>query len=358
MGEILWMLVIPAIALGAMIGVYRHKVTWKEAALQFGVPALILVATGACFYFSQTTDVEYLNSYAKTAYYEEEWDEQITWTEQEACGTDSEGNTKYRTVTKTRIDTHSPKWYVKDNCGGYKRITKGLYNELTRRWNNEKFKDMHRDYHSNDGNMEPFTWTKSYKNKVQASDSVFTEIDVDEDDVKFWKLFDYNPCHHLTYNPLYGWADKGATEKLTKANAWNGKRKQLHMNILVFIDQPSVEAALYQQSYWKGGNKNEYNVCVGLKGQQIEWCKVISWTEVDILKLETEQAIVAMGKFDAELVADWMIENVPQKWIRKEFADFEYISISIPTAGKVTSFVLICISTVGMCIVTHRMDIR
>lgn len=367
-GEILWMLIIPAIALGLMIWLFHAKVTWKEAILQFAIPSVICVVVGTIFYFAGSTDIEYLNSYAITAHYEEPWNELVTYTETETY-TDSKGNTQTRTVTKTRVDNHGPEWYVRDNCGDRKSITQGLFNQLVTRWNNKSFKDMHRDYHTRDGDMyittfnnnfddlEPFTWKHMYKNKVQNSKSVFSFVEVDKDDVKFYGLYDYNDAYSYDYEPIYGWADKAASDQLKKLNAWYGKRRQLQMNLLVFPNK-SMESATYQEAYWTGGNKNEFNVCIGLKGQTIEWVKVISWTEVDILKIETQQDILAMGKFDAEQVVNYMGEKIPPKWKRKEFADFDYLSVEISLAGKITTFVLVMTSTIGMCIVSHRMDIR
>ncbi|RLI46823.1 hypothetical protein DRO61_08745 [Candidatus Bathyarchaeota archaeon] len=376
-GEILWMLIIPAIALGAMMSIYRHKVTWKEATLQFLVPVLICLGTAGIFYFCSSSDTEYLNSYAQTAHYEEPWNERVSCSHPRYVTesyTDSNGKSQTRSVQdgyqhSYDVDDHGPRYYVKDNCGSHKGISKTLFKELSTRWDNRKFKDMHRSYHTRDGDMyfttfdgnfdkmETFTWTKTYKNKVQNSDSVFTELEVEEDDVEFYGLHDYNTSYQYSYEPIYGWADAAASKKLTKFNAINGKRKQLHMNLLVFHDK-TMEAALYQQAYWKGGNKNEFNVCIGLSGQTIKWCKVITWCEVDILKIETEQDIGDMEKFDAEVVVEYLGENVPKKWIRKEFEDFEYISVEIPFAGKITCFILITLSTIGMCIVTHKMDIN
>jgi hypothetical protein len=372
-GEILWMILIPAIALGAMIFVYKHHVTWKEALLQFFVPTIILLATGTIFYFCNSLDTEYLSSYAMSAHYEEPWNERVSCSHPiYSTSTDSDGNTTQTYVGDEHaydVDYHSADWYVKDNCGDYKSISSALFNELCTRWGQRTFKDLHRDYHNQDGDMyysnfpgdfermETFTWTRKYQNKVQDSDSVFTELAVEEDDVEFYGLYDYNESYRYNYQPLYGWADAQASDNLKKYNAINGKRKQLHMNLLVFHDK-QMEAALYQQAYWKGGNKNEFNVCVGLQGKTIKWCKVITWCEVDILKIETEHAIVDMKDFDAEQIVAYMGANVPKKWIRKEFADFDYISVQIPTAGKITCFVLIMVSTIAMCIVSHRADIQ
>lgn len=376
-GEILWMIIIPAIALGVMMGIYRHKVTWKEAAIQFLVPTIICLGAGTIFYLCNSTDTEYLNSYAQTAHYEEPWNERVSCSHPRYVTesyTDSNGKSQTRQVQQGYmhsydVDDHGPRYYVKDNCRSHKGISKSLYLELTKRWNNRKFKDMRRSYHTRDGDMyfttfdgsfdtmETFTWIKSYKNKVQNSDSVFTFIEVEDADIEFYGLHEYNGVHRYNYEPIYGWADKSASDKLKKYNSHNGLRKQLHMNLLVYIDN-SMEAATYQQALWKGGNKNEFNVCVGINGQTIQWVKVITWCEVDILMLETEQDIIAMEKFDADVIVDYLGENVPKQWVRKEFEEFDYLSVQIPTAGKVTCFILITLSTIGMCIVTHRMDIR
>lgn len=66
------------------------------------------------------------------------------------------------------------------------RISKSQYRELKARWNSNEFVDLHRDYHSIDGDMyrslwsgtketaEPFATKHSYENRIKVSNSVFT----------------------------------------------------------------------------------------------------------------------------------------------------------------------------------------
>ena len=80
---------------------------------------------------------------------------------------------------------HREYWQIHDNIGASYRISKNQFNILSNRWSNKTFKDLHRNYHSFDGDMyktafdkkdehlETITTIHTYKNKVQASSSVF-----------------------------------------------------------------------------------------------------------------------------------------------------------------------------------------
>jgi hypothetical protein len=121
------------------------------------------------------------------------------------------------------------------------------------------------------------------------------------------------------------------------------------MMLLVFNDE-TLDISHLQEAYWKGGNKNEFIVCVGKKADKIDWVRVISWTENDMLKQTTEREIREMDSFDAVKIAAYMGENVPSKFIRKEFADFSYLTIEPTMSAVIWTTVITIVLTIGMFI--------
>jgi len=208
-----------------------------------------------------------------------------------------------------------------------------------------EFKDMNRDYHSIDGDAYvtkfddnfdhtiPVCTQHTYENKVQCSKSVFNFDEVSPETKNQYKLFDYPDENIFNFNPILGYINQKASGHLSYYNAHNGYRKQLHMMLLVFNDQP-LEAGLFQESYWKGGNKNEFIVCVGLRGNKINWTRVISWTDKEELKIRVARQIKEMKEFDAVKVVDYMGATIPKGFVRKQFADFNYLSVE-PTMTAV-----------------------
>jgi hypothetical protein len=366
-------LLIPLIAILIMLAFFRKNVSPLEYGLIFGIPLAIIGICYAVANFAKTTDIEYLSSYGVTGVYEEAWDEEVSCDHPiYRTDTDSDGNTSQVYVGDEHmydVDDHYERWYIKDNTGQRWSSNRSHFEQLCTRWGSRKFKDMNRDYHSRDGDayttlfngkfedMEDYCKTKRYKNKVQASDSVFNEMEVDEDDIELYGLHEYRKTGNQTYNPIYGLSNAKASHKLQCYNSLNGFSKQLTMVLCVYRNQP-FDAGELQESLWKGGNKNEFIVCVGLSGADIDWVKVISWTEVDILKQTTCTDIKAMGKFDADQVVTYMGTNIPKTFSRKEFADFEYITVQPSGTAQMVSMLLTLFSTVGVCIASYYLDIR
>jgi uncharacterized integral membrane protein len=126
------------------------------------------------------------------------------------------------------------------------------------------------------------------------------------------------------------------------------------MLVLVFKDLP-VKAALMQEGYWKGGNKNEFILCIGIKDTSITWAKVISWTEIDELKVRVEKEVQGMPLNMTQIV-DYMAGQVKIKFQRKHFREFSYISVEPTMAAVWVALLITIILTVGLSIFVVKND--
>jgi len=127
---------------------------------------------------------------------------------------------------------------------------------------------------------------------------------------------------------------------LSYYNATLGRKKQIRMWILIFKGKP-LEAGLEQESYWKGGNKNEFTLAIGVDDQQsVQWVHPISWTEVDMLKIEARHYVDTMKTLDLVKVVDWLAPMIEKDFIRKPFAEFSYLTVNPPPWGIITTFVV------------------
>lgn len=365
-------LLIPLIALGVITWKYPKRVNLLEYILVFVVPvACICIGKWASVY-TQTRDTEYWNSYAVSAMYEEEWKEQ--WEEMHTeTYTDSKGNTHTRTYWTTERKYYPEQWTIFDNIGEEHSIGKPYFEELCKLWGNRSFKEMNRKrtsrhsmetshkilidgdayvtkYDSNFEHTVPLCTMHTYENRIQASKSVFNFRKVSEATKGQYKLFDYPPENVHHFNPILGYKSKEATQLLRAYNAHNGARRQIHMMLLVFQKQPS-EAALFQEAYWKGGNKNEFIVCVGLNSTNIAWTKTISWTDNQILKAKTAREIKEMRTFDPVKVVRYMGENIPKKFVRKQFADFSYISVQPTMTAVIVTYGVTLLATLAVALI-------
>lgn len=356
---IIWFaLVVPLVAAITLASVpsLRRKTAWFEYFILFA-PSFVLIPLfkwGSAA--TQTHDTEWWTNYAVQAqYYEpwvEEWEEYVA----ETGYTDSDGNYHMTTPAhwEHRIRHHPKRWEAVDNADGSHRISEGLYRQLVNRWKNEKEKNLVRNNQTSHGDgdmwysnwtrkrthMECFTTKHTYENRIQCSKSIFNFPPVSEEDAK--TLFTYPKVEGERAPSILGgekmpkWAE--ANGILTRANAELGYGKnnkdgtpptgrQIRMWLLLFGDQPQDQAIL-QESLWKGGNKNEMVVCIGTsKTHEVKWCYVFSWTEKERLKIDIRQFVHDQDKIDLPAIVTQMRELCSKQWVRKEFADFSYLTV-------------------------------
>lgn len=313
---------------------YQHRTTWWELILPLLASFLFCLGAKSTIEYYQFHDIEYWTGWALKAEYYEAWTE--TWTT-----TDKDGH------TSTHTTYHSPEWYVYDSNDLKISISRHDYNRLATLWGNNSWSNL---FHLNqsswgDGDMYTTQYDRkhdvvvtsrhSYANKVAHSDSVFNFPVVDPNTFKLFR----RPDHHL-FNTvcLQGCEDRSADLLLQKANAEIGHLKQVRMLILVFHNQP-VQAAVEQQAFWKNGNKNEIVLCIGANGNKIDWAYVFSWSESEDLKVGLKENVMKMD-FDLPKIIDYMKNECKAKFVRKKFADFNYIIIEPPWWAVLITYIL------------------
>jgi hypothetical protein len=196
-----------------------------------------------------------------------------------------------------------------------------------------------------DDKLEPLTLSHTYENRIQASNSVFKFKTIDPTKSK---VFEYCTGYMLN-EPIQGEAPDidAANRILTIANAKYGVAKQVRILVLIFKDSP-IESALIQENYWKGGNKNEFVVCIGLNANNtVSWCYPFSWTEKDELKISIRNKAINMRPFELVEFTNFAIDEVMHKFERKHFSDFNYITIEPGLTALIVTFVLTILINIG-----------
>lgn len=369
---IIWLaLAIPIPAAAALYWKFHRKLTLWEVGLLVGVPIVLVALSKVIIETSQTGDTEYWGGYVLKAEYFEDWDEKVHCRHPKfrtETYTDSKGHLHTRLVFDGwehfyDVDYHPEEWCIEHSMGGSIGVSRACFERLAAQFGNRIFVDLHRSCHSNDGDkyvatyrmepekIEPVTLEKSYENRVQVSTSVFNFKPVSSEDVKFYGLHDYPKVNGYSQRVVLGNAGPTAAEGERKLQYWNamlGKGKQVRIYVLVFPDQP-MQAAVEQQNYWKGGNKNELVACVGIDREaEVKWAYVFSWTEVDSLKVDARDFLAGQKKLDLMAFADWLGPAIREKWIRKQFADFSYLTVEPPLWAVILVFTLVILSSGGV----------
>lgn len=353
---------------------YQRKTLWWEFLIPFGASIVLIAGFKYSIEAGQVKDKEFWGGTVQVAEYYEDWDEEVPCTHEipcshtkyckdnkgreYACGT-KHSNDGYR--HKYDVDYHPPYWNAHDSNGITIGINSGVFERLCGQFGNKTFVDLHRNYHSNDGDkyvtkwngekerFEPVTTVHTYENRVQASGSIFNFCDVNP---KTYGLFEYPDVNGYYTQPLIlgsgGPTQAEAEKRLQWWNATLGPKRQVRIFILVFQNQP-LQAGFDQENYWKGGNKNEFIVTMGVDGQnRVQWSHAISWTEAEELKIETRDWVSSMGTLDLTKLVDWLGPEVEKKWKRKHFRDFSYLSVEPPLWAVLLAYFVTLAANLGV----------
>ena len=352
---------IPIVTAGILAFKFREKTALWEYAVVLVPSLLLFLALKYSFVYISSLDKEYLSDLVSKITYYEDWDEtvMVTHTRTVSCGN---GKTRTETYVVPERRYH-PKRYVYETVTGETNdVSEDEYKLICYKLNMPAvFKDMHRSYRSKDGdayvtswnrtreNSYPVTWTHLYKNKVKASSySIFKYGNMSEEEIKENKLFDYPEIKNNNQNPILGFnATDTDIDAVRYLNGYRGPKNQIHVFILCF-NNPSLEVAEMQKAYWQGGNKNEFVVCLGVKNNKVIWCNPFSWSDEPMLEVKTRAYFIKYPVINFKDYAEWLDTQIDKNWHRKEFNDFNYLSIELSIGWYIAILLIILCYNVGI----------
>lgn len=359
-------LAIPVIGVIVLLIFFRKEVVWWEPV------ALLVIGIVMVSVFKLTvdsisiSDTEYWGGYVTDVTNYEPWDEQVPCRHPEYIYVpDGDGGTKRVYVGDEHpydVDQHPAEYYIDGSNGEHIAISSDKYQQVARLFENKTFIELNRSYYSQDGDeyickwpgsaqtIIPIVTEHSYTNKVQASPE-FDFPKVDKATKEKYGLFDY-PKVQDGYAPSIlgagGPTMQAGQVKFDRLNALLGRSKQIRVFVLVFKNQP-IEAAKQQANLWKGGNKNELILCIGVdNANQVKWREVISWTEAPGFKSGVKEATY-MNTLDLPTLADRLEPLIKERWVRKEFKDFNYLTVKPPLWGVILTYLVMLFGTIGFC---------
>lgn len=366
----------PPIVAGTLLLIYQNYEEWWAYLLMAIVADLIL---WSIMHWVVRT-VEYLSGYAYDVQHHEPWVERVVHTE---TYTDSRGNT--RTRTRVEYRHHPDRWLMTLNTGVEVDIASDTYHYYRMLWGTacEWINPPHFNCVSGGGG-QLYGWsgvyedaaTHTYKgyyiNYIANSRSIFRTEAIGKGDKATYGLVDYpkfrdnylEQCVVLRSPTLKEsiTIDDSAQRAIHLVNAFAGEEHQIHIFIIAFDASVGITAALKQRDLWRGGNKNEFVVCLGVESEdgettepRVAWCKAFSWCDIPRLESATESYFLEHRSFDIVAYATWLRENL-HLWQRKSFSDFAYLGIQLSPGRKA----LVWIATILLCaliavIVYHTM---
>ena len=357
---------IPIVFALLLLMFFNKKVLWWEYLIVI-VPSM-LVAT--CLYFGMIryseNDTEYLGDYVTQIRYYEPWDEYIHRTCTRTVGSGKSAHTV--SYDCSYVDHHDKEWKQVLSNGYEYSISNEEYNRLFKMWNTQNtFVDMHRDYYTYDGDMyqknydgirehsKTRTIENSYINKVNCSNSLFGFTDIKPEDAKKRGLYDYpqlNGGNDEDQCPILGYkTTKDISRRWSFINGYYGPSKQFRCYVLFFYNKP-LSVVQEQRSYWKGGNKNEMVMCIGMdsKTHKIQWVDAFSWCDKPTFEVNFRSYMEGQEKVDLLKLSEWTEYGVNNYWKRKDFKDFDYIVVQLTDTQLKWLFIIMILLNIGLSI--------
>lgn len=360
-------MLLPIVAIIALLIWGKGRLAFWEAGIMLVVPFLLIGVFKWSVETARVTDVEYWGGYVTKSMYEEDWNEYIhqTCSRECCCSTDSKGNRSCGTeyYDCSYVEYHPETWWVADNLGTTYSISPQDFNRLTIQFGNKSFVDMNRNYYTNDGDaylttfdndyakIEPTAASHYYENRVAVSSSIFNFKDIPYKEAQKKQLYEYPEIYGYRLTSILGNAgpQQAQAEKMFQdMNGLLGTTKQAHVFVLLWKNK-DMTIAQDQQQYWKNGNKNELVINIGTDDAgNVKWAYVFSWTPAEAVKVETRSFIMEQKTLDLIALANWLKPEIENKWERKHFREFSYLTVEPPTWAIVVTFILTLLVTVGI----------
>ena len=361
--------IIPFITALFLLIVFNRKMVWWEYLVLILPSLLFTLITQLIMVSVNSSDTEYLGGYVNRITYYEPWDEMV---QVRHTRTDDDGDTEvYYTWER---EYHSERYTYVDNESNWEHyLSKKEYEIIKKRMGNKAvFRDMHRDYHRIDGDAYDIYWDKTiehlydittphtYTNKIKASQShtIFKYSDISEEDAKTLGLYEYPDINLMNQNPIIGrYASDKDKQRIKYINATYGKTHQFRVYML-FYEGKDIEISEQQKAYWQNGNKNEFVVCLGTQRDNVVWCNPFSWCDEPKLETLTRDYFIQNPKVDIDAYGKWLQSQIPTKWKRKEFSDFEYIHIGLSKGQYIALIIIMILLNIGISVFLVMNDIQ
>ncbi|GAA0789188.1 hypothetical protein [Hathewaya limosa] len=352
------MMFLPTIIIGTIVFLfcfYFNKKNMFKLTLIFFIIGFFI--TGIVYLIDlddQIIDTEVWSGNIEDVEHKEEWDEFHPQREETYTTTDSKGNT----ITKIKIipaytEHHKAINKIQTTDNGWITVYEDLDGKVSF---SDKFPNTKEELLKFYPIGKETVSIHTYENKVQASYSIYNHKDIDLDKYRDLPKYPNEMKNLIEIDRFIGSIpnkDK-VMETLNKVNSElnnNSNKKQINL-IFVNLGDKSSDYGFALQDYWKCGNKNDFIICFGSRGEKVTWAYPFSWADSEKsekLKIDVRNYMLKANlKSDFTKVIEDINPMIKRNFQRKEFADFNYLNVELSTKAYIYIAILNLITGVGI----------
>ncbi len=349
---------------------------------QIGLLAYACILLGGCaliglmhwlMALSRRSCNEFLGTFVTQISYEDPWTERVERTE-----TKTDSNGKTYTVKKVEYVHHSESISFYTQLGSIHFCYSGFFASVRDFWGAPRHNDVwhgsnivggaryghHYVFHEaccGYGGLRskcvPVTEEHSYENRIRNSNSIFRFEKVTKQEAEQEGLYEYPEMDDDYDVPAVLSAAFPVSYETDMEyrlfNALDAPERQMRLFVLIYDETTDVSTAERQRAYWKGGNKNELVVCIGVrKDRTVKWAHAFSWADEQTLEVKAAQYLLRQPTLDLNDFLEWF-KSEYQVWVRKEFKDFKYVSVPL-TSGQLIAILITSLIENGLVLAFVR----
>ncbi len=341
----------PVVAMAIAIAV---RGDWSEYWIGYVVGLLTVEGIIYLVFYLLSRCKEFVSGYVVSVVHHFAWVERVIMNETKTIDGKS--------VTRQKVEyrPHPDEWFRLLNTGKQQPTGGNYFYEMCQRWGNDRYPIAvhHPNLHSggggeqcdwnqyNEAQTDTNTYTQRYKNPIRHSNSIFRHSTISKKEARQIGLFDYPKIGFDDQTVILCHADVEAPTDLNEANralqrlnAFCGKESQIHVFILLFPATAGMAVCQQQRDYWKGLNKNELVVCLGVNGERVEWSHAMSWMDSPVLDTTYRRYFLDTPVLRLTDFVMFMRDNM-NLWQRKEFSDFRYLGTHFSMGGTLFYWIL------------------
>lgn len=354
----IWFSVIIATIAIARISYYFSR-TMLTSGCALAIAALVFTGIAALSINidvkAKTTAIETWSGTVTNIEHKEVWDEWHPPRDETVTTTDSDGNTSTYTVHHPGYwQHHYATNYIWTSDGGEFVIKQLLDGKIA----NDNYINSNDELAAYYPIGSPSASIHTFENRVQTSYSVYITNDVDETLYEGLPEYISSTYNYIDVDRFIGFNSNGEANKLlSKKNSWlnefipdpenEGKMRSWKQVNLVFVNlgtNKTSDWGFALENKWQRGAKNDFIVSLSTdETGQVLWCYPISWSESELCKIEIRNLVVGktlITEDDYKRMINEVSDIVAEKFERKQFADFSYISVPISTSTIVIDSVI------------------